>query len=120
MARIYGGRSMGSYLAGAPRAALRGPLGDYYLHGHSRPHPRTRAQLGSLGDDTLDAQSTFDDVQWKKDMLAEAKAQVVAHETWAAGDRLQKWIAIAATVSIPVFSVIWKKLGVIRSKKKAI
>lgn len=75
--------------------------------------------LGSLGDDTLGAQQSgaIDDQAYKREMLELARAQLVAHRTWADGDRFQKWLAIAATVLIPVSAAIWKKFGIGRKRK---
>lgn len=73
----------------------------------------------SLGDDTLDAMSTpmpvaseLDDQAFKKQVLSNQRELIDAHKHWADGDRKQKWIAIAVTASIPVFSAIWRALGV--------
>jgi hypothetical protein len=73
--------------------------------------------LGSLGDDTLGAQPAIDDQAYKREMLELSRAQLAAHRTWADGDRFQKWLAIAATITIPLSAAIWKKFGVGRKRK---
>ncbi len=98
MPRIYGGGG----LPQRPRA-----------HGRQL---RTLPSLGSLGDDTLGAQAPQSDAEWKAEMLRLSRAQLEAHKTWADGDRFQKWIAIAATVMIPVSAAIWRRFGVGRRK----
>ena len=80
----------------------------------------------SLGDDTLDAMShppplpvtdELDDQGFKKQVLANQRELIEAHKHWSDGDKQQKWIAIAVTASIPVFSAIWRALGVGRRRK---
>ncbi len=75
-----------------------------------RRGPRTniRRSLGSLGDDSLEGGT----LEWQDKVLAELRAQTVAHATWADGDKFQKWVAIGATCMIPVFAALWKKFGV--------
>lgn len=73
--------------------------------------------LGSLGNDTLSAQDPINDQDWKREMLELQRQQLAAHRTWADGDKFQKWIAIAATIMIPVSAAIWKKLGIGRKRK---
>lgn len=67
----------------------------------------------SLGDDTLDATA-----KWQQDMLASNNAILEAHKHWADGDRMQKWIAIGVTASIPVFAAIWRALGIGRRRRR--
>ena len=69
----------------------------------------SRAVLGSLGDDTLDAMT---DPQWKAAVLANQRELIEQHKHWADGDRMQKWISIAATLSIPLAAALWRKFGI--------
>lgn len=67
----------------------------------------------SLGDDTLDATTAYqqESLKLQRDLLT-------AHRNWADGDKMQKWIAIGATLAIPLSAAIWRALGVGRRKKK--
>ncbi len=71
---------------------------------------RPRVSLGSLGDDasgTTLSQPTLPDpatLQWQADV----KAQLAAGVATMQKAELQKWLQIAATVSIPLFAAIWK------------
>jgi hypothetical protein len=72
--------------------------------------PRT---LGSLGDDaggaTTLSQPTLTDpatVQWQANVLAQLQAGVRTMQT----AELQKWLQIAATLTIPVAAAVWKAI----------
>lgn len=84
----------------------RGKVPDWY-----------RAMQGvsgtSLGDDTLDATTSYQQqsLQLQRDLIA-------AHKHWADGDKFQKWLAIGATLAIPLSAAIWRALGVGRRKKR--
>lgn len=66
--------------------------------------------LGSLGDDTLDAMT--EERQWRTAMLASQRELIEQHKHWADGDRFQKWVSIAATLSIPLAAAIWRRFGI--------
>lgn len=74
--------------------------------------PRAVDALGSLGADdsggaTTLSQPTITDpltVQWQANVLAQLQAGVATMRH----AELQKWLQIAATVSIPLFAAIWK------------
>jgi hypothetical protein len=76
---------------------------------------RQRASLGSLGDDTSGAGSTtlsqptlVDPVtlQWQGNVLAQLQAGVATLKK----AELQKWLQIAATLSIPLAAAVWKMI----------
>lgn len=73
---------------------------------------RRMASLGSLGDDapggsTLSQPTVSDPTfQWQADVLGQLRAGVSTMQK----AELQKWLQIAATVSIPVFAAIWKAI----------
>lgn len=107
-----------SYHRRTPRVTL-GPRG---MSGVTSQPPRGRVArnaLGlhgtSLGDDTLSAAAS--EAQWKADMLGGQQQLIAAQKQWAEGDKLQKWIQIGVTASIPVFGAIWRMLGIGRRRK---
>jgi hypothetical protein len=80
---------------------------------------RTRNTLGSLGDDpipatTLDTPTVTDPTQqWQDQVLSQLQSGVAVLK---AGE-LQKWLQIAATLSIPLAAAVWRAiLGRRRSK----
>jgi hypothetical protein len=75
-----------------------------------------RAMQGTaLGDDTLDAMKV--DAQWKSDLLAGQRELIAAQRKWAQGDSFQKWIAIGATLAIPLSAAVWRALGIGRRRR---
>ena len=113
------------------RKMLRAPLGADTAHGPSwyramgsissqppgqrvRTMPRVRQNtLGSLGDDapagTTLSQPTVTDpatLAWQANVLARLDAGVATMQK----AELQKWLQIAATVSIPLAAAIWKMI----------
>jgi hypothetical protein len=67
-----------------------------------------RADLGSLGDDTLSTPTVVDQfaistAKWQQDVLNSL-------QRGADTLTLQRWLQIAATLSIPVAAAIWKAL----------
>jgi hypothetical protein len=92
------------------------------LSGSSTAIPRYRTPrlfLGSLGDDTSSAgttlaqptlaQPTLTDpatVQWQGNVLTQLQAGVATLQK----AELQKWLQIAATLSIPLAAAIWKMI----------
>jgi len=92
--------SMGSIVSQPPGARI------YQIR-----QPRT--PLGSLGDDaggsTTLSQPTLTDpatVQWQANVLTQLQAGVKTLQV----AELQKWLQIAATLSIPVAAAIWKAI----------
>lgn len=74
---------------------------------------RPASSLGSLGDDaggatTLSAPTIGDPAtaQWQANVLSQLSAGVATMQK----AELQKWLQIAATISIPVFAAIWKMI----------
>lgn len=69
-----------------------------------------KMSLGSLGDDapgptTLSTPTIADPTaQWQADVLGQLRAGVATMQK----AELQKWLQIAATVSIPLFAAVWK------------
>lgn len=78
--------------------------------------PRTRAQaraMGSLGDDTLAASgttaSTADSTaQFQTQMLASQQDLFTLAKTTSSTLTTQRWLQIAATLSIPLAGLVWK------------
>lgn len=104
----YGSTTVGSSQPGT-RRALRG-VPDWYR----------QMQGTTLGDDTLGAMTPpapLTQEQWQAEMLASSKELVAAQKHWADGDKMQKWIAIGATLAIPVSAAIWRALGVGRRRR---
>lgn len=77
--------------------------------------------LGSLGavpDPSSLATSTFaqptvldpQTAAWQQQVLANQQLQLAQSDKQAEKARLQKWVQIAATASIPLFGAIWKLL----------
>lgn len=52
-----------------------------------------------------------DDAAWREQAIAELKNISSWQQRWVVNDERQRWIQIAATVSIPLFGVIWKMIG---------
>lgn len=89
----------------------RGMLGSSLV----RPPRWYRQMQGTtLGDDTLDAMS---DETFKKTVVANQRELIAAQKHWADGDKMQKWIAIGATLAIPLSAAIWRALGVGRRRR---
>lgn len=103
--------------------ALSGVSSTFPVHGR----PRVAFGLGSLGDDTGPvasppvvtptnpvvvgtlSQPTLPDpatVQWQANVLAQLQAGVATLQK----AELQKWLQIAATLSIPLAGAIWKMI----------
>jgi len=77
----------------------------------ARVHRQMGPALGSLGDDPASAstlsQPTLTDpatAQWQANVMAQLQAGVQTLKT----AELQKWLQIAATLSIPLAGAIWK------------
>lgn len=107
----------------APRSIVRRPrpaLGANMAHGprwytamggiQSRPTGAriSRSDLGSLGDDTLSTPTVGDQMaqataQWQQDVLASL-------QRGADTLTLQRWLQIAATLSIPLAAAVWNAL----------
>jgi hypothetical protein len=102
-------------------------MGDAYIstpRGTARRFPMqgipdwyAQMQGTSLGDDTLGAMSTE---QFQAQSLANQRELIDAHKHWAEGDKLQKWIAIGATLAIPLSAAIWRALGVGRRRRTGV
>jgi hypothetical protein len=77
---------------------------------------RLRVPLGSLGDDTTGAATITtptltvttppDTLQWQANVLSQLQAGVATLQK----AELQKWLQIAATLSIPLATAIWKMI----------
>lgn len=76
--------------------------------------PRARARaMGSLGDDTLAASgttaSTADSTaQFQTQMLASQQDLFTLAKTTSSTLTTQRWLQIAATLSIPLAGLVWK------------
>lgn len=92
-----------------------GAAPDWYAQMQGPPDWYRQMSGTTLGDDTLDAMAA--DAKWKADLLASQRELISAQRHWAEGDRMQKWIAIGATLAIPLSAAIWRALGVGRRKK---
>lgn len=68
--------------------------------------PRRAMALGSLGDDTLSA--TDATTQFQTNLLASQQSLLQLAKTTSSTLTTQRWLQIAATLSIPVAGVIWK------------
>lgn len=102
----YTHQGLGSVVSAPPKQRMPRKFG-----------PRYRGELGSLGADdasgsTLDtstlATATISDPQvaWQQQVLAELHAGVATMRT----AELQKWLQIAATLSIPLAAAIWRMI----------
>ncbi len=92
---------------GGPRGGgPRGGLGSVSTNFAGRlPRRLPSLVLGSLGDDTLSQPTITDPTgQWQQQVLTQLQQGV---DTLKAAE-LQKWMQIAATVSIPVMGFLWK------------
>lgn len=99
------------------RRALQamGAVPDWYKQQMGGVPDWYKAMNGTtLGDDTIGAMS---DEQFKRELLDGQQKLLVAHEHWADGDRMQKWIAIGATLAIPLSAAIWRALGIGRRRR---
>lgn len=104
----------------APRRPPPPPQRPHTLRSSVRPPPWYR-QLGgppdwyqsmsnsTLGGDTIGGMS---EEQWRAEMLAGQQALVAAQKHWADGDKMQKWIQIGVTASIPLAAAVWRALGI--------
>lgn len=98
---------MAYVLAHAPRTTL-GPRGRHALSGiavRSTLGPRGRRTFGGLGDDTA---VELTPAQYQQAQLAELKNIGAWQQRWVEKDEMQRWIQIAATVSIPLSAAIWR------------
>ncbi len=86
----------------------------WYQEMQGMPDWYRQMQGTTLGDDTLDAMKT---TPWQDEMLSSQKAILSAAKTWAEGDRLRKWVAIGATLAIPLSAAIWRALGIGRRRR---
>lgn len=98
--------------------ALAGPPQWYQQLGSVQSRPpgrpvhrsqRSLGRLGSLGDDgsTLSNPTVVDPtIQWQDDVLTQLKAGVATHQK----AELQKWLQIAATLSIPLAAAVWRMI----------
>lgn len=76
--------------------------------------PRRKRSLGSLGGDegtggnTLSTPTLTDPatVQWQNDVIGQLRAGVLTMQT----AELQKWLQIAATLSIPLAAAVWRMI----------
>ena len=84
-----------------------------FSHGRIPRWVRDMQSVGnsSLGDDTLDATTAY-----QQEALKLQRDLLTAHKTWADGDRFQKWLAIGATLAIPLSAAIWRALGIGRRR----
>jgi hypothetical protein len=69
----------------------------------------------ALGDDTLDAMAA--DALWKKEMRDGQRELIAAQKEWASTDKFVKWVAVGATLAIPLSAAIWRALGIGRRRK---
>lgn len=60
----------------------------------------------------------MDDQEWKERVLANQRELISAHKHWADGDKFQKWVAIGATLMIPLSAAIWRRLGIGRGRRR--
>ncbi len=111
-----GGVQSRTNLSVARRAVPLGGVPDWYREQQLTGVPDWYRQMqgSSLGDDTLGAMTTE---QFQAEMLASQKALLAAGKQWAEGDKLQKWIAIGATLAIPLSAAIWRALGIGRRRR---
>lgn len=78
---------------------------------------RALAALGSLGaDDAAITTPTLVDPETRdyRRRMEKYQQDLIAGQR---GDHIQKWVQIAATVSIPVFAAIWRLIGVGRRRR---
>lgn len=64
------------------------------------------AARAPLGDDT----ASLSQEDWQKQMLTTSQQQLVFLRQQESRQRLQKWVSIGVTASIPVFGMIWKAI----------
>jgi hypothetical protein len=77
---------------------------------------RALISLGSLGaDDASITSPTLVDPETRayRQRIEKYQQDLIAGQE---ADKMQKWIAIGATISIPVFAAIWRLIGVGRRK----
>lgn len=78
---------------------------------YRRPGPRRALAMGSLGDDTLAVTSATQDpatTAFQTNLLASQQALLNLAVTTSSTLTTQRWLQIAATLSIPVAGVVWK------------
>lgn len=68
-----------------------------------------------MGDDDLIAPE-MSEVEWQSLMLASQQRLVDNLTAFTEREKLQRWIQIAATLSIPLAAAVWKALGIGRKK----
>lgn len=76
--------------------------------------PRVMRKRVMLGDDSAISVITDDD--FKRRMIASQEALTANLSAFAQRETLQKWLQIAATLSIPVAAKIWKVILSRRAK----
>lgn len=80
------------------------------------PPPRrvfARARLGDtvLTDATDQSHDPMTQADFQQRLLASVDNVAAWQERWVKKDELQRWIQIGATVSIPLFTGLWRWLG---------
>lgn len=102
-----------------PRIGRRAPIA---LSGVSSQPPglplarRALVSLGSLGaDDASITTPTLVDPETRayRQRMEKYQQDLIAGQQ---ADKMQKWVAIGATISIPVFAAIWRLIGVGRRR----
>jgi hypothetical protein len=75
------------------------------------PVPRALLGLGSLGDEPV-APTTLSQptLQWQEDVLAQLRTGVATLQHGERTAELQKWLQIAATLSIPLAAAVWRMI----------
>ncbi len=77
----------------------------------SRPTDRrvVLGGLGSLGD--TDPAAPMTEAEWRSQMLASQAEMTAWQKQWVQKDELQRWLQLAAVVSLPVIAAVWKLIG---------
>lgn len=52
----------------------------------------------------------MDEGVWRKNMLASQENQTLWMASWVRRDAFQRWLQLAATLSIPLAALVWKAL----------
>lgn len=74
-------------------------------------------QLGSLGADTTPTVIDPETRAYYAKSTQQQQQLIEAQRHWAEGDKLQKWIQIGATLSIPLAAAIWRAIGLGRKRR---